>query len=73
MMLPKTSTYVKCYNVATKWLCFFQWIWLIIEKGTWLWTYRWQKNLKTKIKSSGDEATENHDKEILKVGSNYTC
>ena len=32
-----------------------------------------KKILKTKIKSSSDKATENHDKEILKVGSNYTC
>ena len=32
-----------------------------------------QKFLKTKIKAQGDEATEFHDKEVSKVGSNHTC
>ena len=32
-----------------------------------------RKFLKTKIKSYGDEATDFHDKEVSKVGSNYTC
>ena len=32
-----------------------------------------EKFLKTKLKSSGDEATDFHDKEILKRDSNYTC
>ena len=32
-----------------------------------------KKNLKTKIKSYGDKATDFHDKEIPKVGSNHTC
>ena len=29
--------------------------------------------LKTKIKSYGDESTDFYDKEIIKLGSNYTC
>ena len=29
--------------------------------------------LKAKIKSAGDEATDFYDKNISKVGSNYTC
>ena len=29
--------------------------------------------LKTKIKSYGDGATDFHDKELSKAGSNYTC
>ena len=29
--------------------------------------------LKTKIKSCSDEATDFHDKEMAKVGSNYIC
>ena len=32
-----------------------------------------KKFLKTKIKYYGDEATDFHDKEIPKVGCNYTC
>ena len=31
------------------------------------------KFLKTKIKSYNDEATDFYDKELLNVGSNYTC
>lgn len=30
------------------------------------------KNFKIKIKSHGDEVTDLHDKELPKVGSNYT-
>ena len=52
---------------------FFQWIWLIIEKRAWLWTYLWQKSLKMKTKSYGYEATDFHGKKISKAGSNYTC
>ena len=29
--------------------------------------------MKTKVKSSGDEATDFHDKEMPKAGSNHTC
>ena len=29
--------------------------------------------MKTKVKSYGDEATDFHDKEIPKAGSNHTC
>ena len=36
-------------------------------------SYLQQKVSKTKIKSYGDEATEFHDKELSKVGSNFTC
>ena len=36
-------------------------------------TIKKKKNLKTKIKSYGDKATDFHDKEIPKVGSNHTC
>ena len=32
-----------------------------------------KKFLKTKIKSYGDEATDFHNKESTKVGSNHTC
>ena len=32
-----------------------------------------KKFLKTKIRSYGQEATDFHDKEVPKVGSNYTC
>ena len=32
-----------------------------------------KKFLKTKVKSYGDEAIDFHDKEMHKVGSNYTC
>ena len=32
-----------------------------------------KKILKAKIRSFGNEATDFHDKEMAKVGSNYTC
>ena len=32
-----------------------------------------KRYLKTKIKSSGDAATDFHDKEIRKISSNYIC
>ena len=32
-----------------------------------------KKFIKIKIKSYGDEATDFHDKEMHKAGSNYTC
>ena len=32
-----------------------------------------KKILKTKIKSYGDEATDFHDREMTKAGSNHTC
>ena len=32
-----------------------------------------KKNLKTKIKSHGDEVTDFYDKEIPKVDSDHTC
>ena len=32
-----------------------------------------KRYLKAKIKSYGDRATDFHDEEIPKVGSNYTC
>ena len=31
------------------------------------------KNLKTKTKSYGQEATDSYEKKVPKVGSNYTC
>ena len=32
-----------------------------------------KKIVKTKLKSYGDEATDFHDKEMHKAGSNYAC
>ena len=66
---------------------FVAWRWRIIKKYKDIWitpAIVWRKNLiadpsttwnfiKTKIKSYNDEATDFYDKEILKVGSNYTC
>ena len=61
-MLPKTSTYVKSYDVQGKWMFF-------IENEP---VYN-KQFLKTEIKSHGDEVTDFYDKKIPKVDSNHTC
>ena len=82
------SAYVKRYDSgATKWMCFLIENGQLIEKYNDIWNktsnsiktefhsksvYN-KKPLKTKINTYGNKAKDFHDKEILKVGSNYTC
>ena len=76
-MFPKPSAYVKTCNGETEWIYIF-----FIEDNELLETYNgiWnkvsnsikKKILKTKIRSCGDKPAYIHDKQVLKVGSNYT-
>ena len=86
-MLPKTSTYVKCYDGQTKLMYFLIEDDDLIEKYNTIWDkvsadikkefdskLIYNKNfLKTKIKSLGDEVTDFYDKEIPKLDSIHTC
>ena len=76
-MLPKTSMYVKSYDGQTKEN-------ELLKKYNAIWDKASAKEfdsepvynktfLKTKIKSYGNEATDFHDKQMLKTGSNHTC
>ena len=86
-MLPKTSAYVKSYNGQNKWMYFLIEDDDLLEKYDTISdkvsadikieldrepVYN-KKFLKMKIKSYSDEATDFHDKEIPKVGSDYAC
>ena len=86
IMPPKTSTYVKSHDCQTKWMYFLIKDEDLIEKCNTILdkvsndikkefdsepVYD-KKFLKTKIKSHGDEVTDLQDKELPKVGSNYT-
>ena len=85
-MLPKTKAYVKSYDGQTKWMYLLIEDDILLEKYNTIWdkvssdikresdsepVYN-KKLLKTKIKSYSDEATDFHDKEIPKVGSDCT-
>ena len=82
-MLPKTSAYIKSCASQNKWMYFLLKDDGLLEKYNIIWdqvsadikkepVYN-KKLLKTKIKSYGDEATDFHDKEMPKAGSNHTC
>ena len=78
--LPKTSAYVKSYDKQTKWMYFLTEDDKLSEKYSTIWdkasvdikkesvsepVYD-KKNLKTQIKSNGDEFTDFYDKKILR-------
>ena len=79
-----TSTYVKSYDGQTKWMYFliedndllgkYNTIWVKVRadiKKEFYSEHIYNKNIwKTKIKSYGGEATDFHDSEVPKVGSN---
>ena len=85
-MSPKTRAYVKIYNGQTKWMYFLIKDDALLEKYNTIWDKfsadikkqfdsdpAYNKNqLKTKIKSHGDEVTDFYDKEISKLDSNHT-
>ena len=86
-MLPKTSAYVKSYDEETKWMHFSIKHDELLVKYNGIWNrfsnsinkeldcepiYN-KKFLKSKIRSYDHEATDFHDHEIPKVGSNCTC
>ena len=86
-MLPKTSAFVKSYDVKAKWMYF------LIEDDNLLEKYNTIRDkvsadikkefdtdpvynkqfLKTKIKSHGDEVTDFYNKKFPKMDSNHTC
>ena len=86
-MSLKTSTFVKGYDVQTKWMYF----WIedddLLQKYNTIWDevspdikkefdsepVSNENFLKTKIKSHGDEVTDFYNKKIPKVDSNHTC
>ena len=83
----KTSDYVKSYDGQTKWMYFLIENDDLLEKYNAIWdkvsadikkefdsepVYN-KNNLKTKIKSHGDEVTDSYDKKIPKVDCNHTC
>ena len=85
MIFPKTKAYVKSYDDQTKWMYFLIKDDELMEKYNTICdkvsadikkefdskpVYD-KKCLKTKIKSNNDEATDFHNKEMHKVGSNY--
>ena len=86
-MLPKTRAYVKCYDGQAKWMYFLIEDDDLLENYITMWDKVktdikkeidskpvYNKNfLKIKIKCCNDEATDFHNKEICKVGSNHTC
>ena len=77
IMLPKRSTYVRRYDGETKWMH------LLIEDEELLKKYNdiWEKDSAVIRKqfdskpfyNKNDEATNFHDKEMPKTGSNHTC
>ena len=86
-MSLKTSTFVKSYDVQTKWMYF----WIedddLLQKYNTIWDevspdikkefdsepVSNEIFLKTKIKSHGDEVTDFYNKKIPKVDYNHTC
>ena len=79
--LPNVRAYAKIYDGETTWMYFLIEDDDLLEKYNTIWdklssdiepVYN-KKILKTKIKSYDDEITDFSDKEILKVGSDYTC
>ena len=77
IMLPKTSMYVKSYDGQTKENDLFKKynaIWDKVSAKEYDSEPVYNKTfLKTKIKSYCNEATDFHDKEMPKAGSNHTC
>ena len=86
-MLLKTKAYLKGYGAQTKWMYFWLKIITYWKKYNTIWNkvsadikkefdsqlvYN-KKKLKTKRKFYGDEATDFHDKETPKAGSDCTC
>ena len=86
-MLPKTSAYVKSCDCQNKWMYFLIKDYGLLGKYNTIWdkvnadikkefdrepVYN-KIFLKTKIKSHADEATDFHEKEMPKAGSNHTC
>ena len=83
-MLSRKRAYVKSYDGETKWMYFLIEDDDLLEKYNTVWdnvraeikkgfdSESIYNNifLKAKIRSYGDETTDSHDKEILKVGSN---
>ena len=78
IMLPKTTAYVKCYDEQTKWVYFLIEDDDLLQKYNTVWDKVsadvkkefdskpvYNKNLKTKIKSHGDEVTAFYDKKFL--------
>ena len=66
-MLPKKSTYVKCYDGQTKWISTY------IKKEFDNEPVFNKIFLKTKIKIYEDGVTDFYDKQISKVDSDQTC
>ena len=78
IMLPKTTAYVKCYDGQTKWMYFLIEDDDLLQKYNTVWDKVsadvkkefdsesvYNKNLKTKIKSHGDEVTDFYNKKLL--------
>ena len=78
IMLPKTTAYVKSYDRQTKWVYFLIEDDDLLQKYNTVWDKVsadvkkefdskpvYNKNLKTKIKSHGDEVTAFYDKKFL--------
>ena len=79
--------HIESHNGGTKWICFLTVDDNLLKKCNDIWTKVTnsikkdfdgkpicnKKFLKIKIKFYGDEATDFHDEEIPKVGSNYIC
>ena len=85
IVLPKTSTYVKCYDGQTKWIYILIEDADLLEECNTIWdkvsadikkdsdselVYN-KEFLRTKIKFHGDEVIGFYDKKIWKVNSNY--
>ena len=84
-MFPKTRAYVKGYDGQTKWMYFLIEDDNLLEKYNTIWDkvsavvkkdfdsepVYIKKFLKTKRKPYGDKATNFHDKEMPKAGSNH--
>ena len=87
IMLLRTSAYVKCCNGETKWMSFLLKMMsyqehiiifginpaAVLKKNLIANPSTIKKNLKTKIRSYGNEATDFHDKELPDASSNCTC
>ena len=86
-MLPLPSAYIKNYDEETNWIYFLIKDDDLLNKYNTIWdkinadaktelngkTVYYKKFLKTKTKFYGNEATDFHDEEVLKVDSSYTC